>query len=133
LTGIAAALCGAGAWSLVMQQLVISLVGASALVLTSAWRPRRTWQWRHVRQVLRLGLPLTASTLVQQGRYRRFALMIGATAGAAALGQVHMAFRLVDTVRELAFTAQWRLMLPVLSAHQDDIAAMRSDMDRCLA
>ena len=76
--------------------------------------------------MLRIGLPLTASTLVQHGRYRLFALLIGGTAGAAALGQVHMAFRLVDAVRDLAFTAQWRLMLPLLSERQDDLPALRA-------
>ena len=83
--------------------------------------------------MLRIGLPLTASTLVQHGRYRVFALLIGGTAGSAALGQVHMAFRLIDTVRELAFTAQWRLMLPLLSERQDDLPALHARMDRCLA
>jgi O-antigen/teichoic acid export membrane protein len=86
-----------------------------------------------LREMLRVGLPLTASTLVQHGRYRLFALLIGATAGAAALGQVHMAFRLVDAVRELAFTAQWRLMLPLLSERQSDLSALRAGVDRCLA
>ncbi len=62
-----------------------------------------------------------------------FALLIGGTAGAAALGQVHMAFRLVDTVRELAFTAQWRLMLPLLSERQDDLPGLHARVDRCLA
>jgi O-antigen/teichoic acid export membrane protein len=70
---------------------------------------------------------------VQHGRYRLFALLIGGTAGAAALGHVHMAFRLVDTVRDLAFTAQWRLMLPLLSELQDDLPALRAGVDRCLA
>ena len=79
-----------------------------------------------LRDLLRIGLPLTASTLVQHGRYRLFALLIGGTAGAAALGQVHMAFRLVDTVRELAFTAQWRLMLPLLSERQHDLPGLHA-------
>jgi O-antigen/teichoic acid export membrane protein len=82
--------------------------------------------------MLRIGLTLTASTLIQHGRYRLFALLIGGTAGAAVLGQVHMAFRLVDTVRELAFTAQWRLMLPLLSERQDDLPGLNARMDRCL-
>ena len=133
LTGIAAALAGAGAWALVLQQLVVSLAGALALLLRCSWRPQRTLCWQHVREMLRIGLPLTASTLVQHGRYRLFALMIGGTAGAVALGQVHMAFRLVDTVRELAFTAQWRLMLPLLSVRQHDLPGLRAAMDRCLA
>jgi PST family polysaccharide transporter len=132
LVGIAAALGGAGAWAIVMQQAVISLTGALALLLRCPWRPQRVWHWQRLRETLRIGLPLTASTLVQQGRYRLFALLIGGTAGAAALGQVHMAFRLVDTVRELVFTAQWRLMLPLLSERQHDLAGLRTGMDRCL-
>ena len=115
LVGVASALAGAGAWALVAQQFVISTGGAIALLLSSPMRPAPVVSRKILRELLRVGLPLTASTLVQHGRYRLFALLIGATAGASALGQVHMAFRLVDAARELAFTAQWRLMLPLLS------------------
>jgi O-antigen/teichoic acid export membrane protein len=132
VTGIATALAGAGAWALVLQQLVTSLAGALALLVRCPSRPRCIVRRQDLRDMLRIGLPLTASTLVQHGRYRLFALLIGGTAGAAALGQVHMAFRLVDTVRELAFTAQWRLMLPPLSERQDDLPRLHAGMDRCL-
>ncbi len=160
LVGVAAALAGAGAWALVMQQAVNATVGALALLLHAGWgplagpsarpdgphagaphpgpwhrrllRPRLRPRLHEVRALLALGLPLTASTLVQLGRYRLFVLLIGATAGAAPLGEVHMAFRLVDTVRELTFTALWRLMLPAMSARQHDLAALRAVLDRCL-
>ncbi len=137
LAGITAALAGAGAWALVLQQAVTASAGALALLVRAGWRPNGgplgRPHWRAVRELLALGLPLTASTLVQFGRYRLFVLLIGATAGAAPLGEVHMAFRLVDTVRELAFTALWRLMLPAMSARQHDLAALRQVLDRCLA
>jgi O-antigen/teichoic acid export membrane protein len=132
LAGIACALLGAGAWALVVQQLVVSGGGALALLLHCQRRPRLAVNRQSLRELLRIGLPLTASNLVHQGRYRVFALLIGATAGAAALGQVHMAFRLVDAVRELAFTAQWRLMLPLLSERQNDLPALHDGVDRCL-
>jgi PST family polysaccharide transporter len=133
VVGVAAALAGAGAWALVLQQFVVSTAGALALLANCPIRPRRTVRGQDLRDMLRIGLPLTVSTLIQHGRYRLFALLIGGTAGTAALGQVHMAFRLVDTVRDLAFTAQWRLMLPALSERQDDLAALRAGLDRCLA
>jgi len=95
-------------------------------------RPRRTFSSQRLWELLRIGLPLTISTLLQHGRYRLFALLIGGIAGAAALGQVHMAFRLVDAVRELAFAAQWRLMLPILSEQQNDLPALHAAIDRCL-
>lgn len=131
--GIACVLLGAGAWALVVQQVVTSALGALVLLLRAHWRPARTCRWSSVRALLRLGVPLTASTLVQQGRYRAFALLIGATAGAAALGQIHMAFRLVDTVRELGSTALWRLMLPAMARRQHDIHRLQETVDRSLA
>jgi O-antigen/teichoic acid export membrane protein len=68
--------------------------------------------------------------MVQHGRYRLFALLIGGTAGAEALGLVHLAFRLVDTVRDIASTAFWRLMLPMLAERQRDLAALQAAADR---
>ncbi len=132
LAGIASALASAGAWALVLQQLVISSAGAIVLLAGCPCRPQCAFDWQQLREMLRIGLPLTTSTLLQQGRYRLFALLIGGTAGAAVLGQVHMAFRLVDAVRELAFTAQWRLMLPLLSERQHDLPRLHAGMDRCL-
>ncbi len=133
VAGIGAALLGAGAWALVVQQALTSTAGALVLLLRMPQRPHWRCNGGEVRGLLRIGLPLTVSTLVQHGRYRVFALLIGGTAGAAALGQVHVAFRLVDAMRELAFTAQWRLMLPVLSELQHDVARLRNGVDRCLA
>jgi O-antigen/teichoic acid export membrane protein len=62
-------------------------------------------------------------------RYRLFALLLGGTAGAVVLGQAHIAFRLVDTVRELTFTALWRLMLPALAQHQQDRRVLLLQVD----
>jgi O-antigen/teichoic acid export membrane protein len=131
--GIAAALGGAGAWAPVLQQFVTSAAGALALLLGAGWRPRSAPRLQPVRALLCIGAPLTASTLVLTARYRLFALLLGGTAGASALGETHMAFRLVDTVRELSSTALWRLMLPMLADHQHDEAALRATADRLLA
>ena len=130
--GACAALAGAGGWALVWQQAVTTTVGALALLIGRNWAPSRCLDWAAVRSLLTIGVPLTASTLVLIARYRLFAVLIGGTAGAAVLGQVHVAFRLVDTVRELTFTALWRLMLPVLSEYQHDRRAMLAQVDRWL-
>lgn len=133
LAGIGLALAGLGAWAVVMQQLVISVAGAAALLLRGGWWPALRPQAGPLRALLRIGLPLTGGTLVQQGRYRLFVLLLGGTAGPEVLGQVHLAFRLVDTVRELAITALWRLMLPVLAERQHDRLALRAAIERFLA
>jgi O-antigen/teichoic acid export membrane protein len=130
--GVAAAYAGAGAWAVVWQQAVTSVFGALALLVGRGWRPALCLNGPDVTALLRIGLPLTGSTIVQIARYRLFAVLIGGTAGAAVLGQVHIAFRLVDTVRDLVFTALWRLMLPALSQHQHDRASMLAQVDRWL-
>jgi PST family polysaccharide transporter len=130
--GIVLASQGAGAWAVVVQQAAGSLLAALVLMSVARWRPRAVCRWSAVVSLLRIGLPLTASTLLQLGRYRIFAVLIGGTAGATALGQIHVAFRLVDTVREIAFTALWRLLLPILSDHQHDDVALLRQVDQLL-
>ncbi|MEA2776018.1 MAG: hypothetical protein QOF90_1424 [Acetobacteraceae bacterium] len=130
--GVWAACAGAGAWALVWQQAVGSGIGALAILLGRRWKPRPCFDFAAVRSLLAIGLPLTASTLVLIVRYRLFAMLIGASAGAQVLGQVHIAFRLVETVRELTFSALWRLLLPALSEHQHDRQAMLKQVDRWL-
>jgi PST family polysaccharide transporter len=128
--GVGLALARAGAWAPVAQQFTGSLLAALVLIGIAGWRPGWVCHWAAVRSLLRIGLPLTASTLVQIGRYRVFAILIGGTAGATALGQIHVAFRLVDTVREITFTALWRLLLPILSRHQHDGPLLLRQVDR---
>jgi O-antigen/teichoic acid export membrane protein len=130
--GVVLAAQHAGAWALVFQQATGSLLAALVLIVAARWRPRAVCRWSAVVSLLRIGLPLTASTLLQIGRYRIFAILIGGTAGPAALGQIHVAFRLVDTVRDITFTAMWRLLLPILSENQRDAPALRHQVDRLL-
>lgn len=128
--GIMAAFAGAGAWAVVLQQAVGSAAGALTLLVCARWRPDLACRARDVRELLHVGLPLMLSTLVLAARYRVFLLLLVGTAGSAALGETNMAFRLVDAVRELAFTAFWRLSLPVLSERQGDVPALRAACDR---
>jgi O-antigen/teichoic acid export membrane protein len=128
--GVSAALVGAGAWALVVQQTMTSACGAVVLLRGRGWTPARCLDGTAVRSLLAVGMPLTASTLVMIARYRLFAVLTGGCAGAAVLGQVHLAFRLVDTVRELVFTALWRLMLPTLAEQQRDRGRLLALVDR---
>lgn len=132
IAGVVAATQGAGGWALVSQQAIGSMLGALTLLIGRGWTPSRCLNPSLVKELLRTGLPLTASTLVLIARYRIFAVLIGGSAGAAVLGQVHLAFRLVDTVRELTFTALWRLILPAMSDVQHDPTALLAQVDRWL-
>lgn len=130
--GIVLALRGGGGWALVAQQAVTATIGAGVLLARAGWRPILAWRTAPVWAMLRVGLPITAGVLVQLGRYRLFLLLAGGMLGPAALGQLHLAFRLVDTVRELVATALWRLLLPAFSDRRDDPIALAAAMDRAL-
>jgi PST family polysaccharide transporter len=132
LAGVLAAWHGWGAWALVAQQAVTSGTGALALLAHASVLPRPRLRMREVRPLLAIGAPLMAACLVQTGRYRAFALIVGASAGPAALGQVHVAFRLVDTVRDLMLSALWRLMLPAMARVQHDVHLLQAAVDRML-
>ncbi len=128
--GIAFAVFRFGAWAPVAQQACGSLLAAMVLLAAARWRPRAVCRGSAVVSLARIGVPLTASTLLQIGRYRIFAILIGGIAGPAALGQIHVAFRLADTVRDIAFTALWRLLLPILSGYQQDGPGLLRQVDR---
>jgi PST family polysaccharide transporter len=130
--GVCLALAGAGAWAVVVQQAAGSCAGAAVLLIRMGWRPGFRWRWSPVRELLAVGGPLVIGTILQHGRYRLFVLAIGDVAGAAALGEVHLAFRLVDTLRDLTSTALWRLMLPTFAERRNDRAALCGALDRCL-
>ena len=117
---------------MVAQQATTSGIGAVALLVRAGWRPRLCCRLSAVRPLLAVGLPLVSATLVQHGRYRLFAMVIGDMAGPATLGHVHLAFRMVDTVRDLTATALWRLMLPSFAARQHDQRELCGALDRCL-
>jgi PST family polysaccharide transporter len=130
--GLIVALRGGGAWAPVAQQSASAILGACVLLSHAPppWRGRP--DWRAAAEMLRLGAPLVASTVVQSSRYRVFAVLVGASAGAAVLGQVHLAFRIVDTLRELTNNALWRLLLPRFARLQKDRAALLAGIDRAL-
>jgi O-antigen/teichoic acid export membrane protein len=68
LVGVTIALRGGGAWAVVAQQAMVSAVGAGVLLAGARWRPRLLWRWEPILELLRIGAPLTASTLVLHGR-----------------------------------------------------------------
>ena len=130
IVGCTTAFTGAGAWAVVAQQATGAAAGAAVLLAGARWFPAPRRPDAAARALLRVGAPLAASTLVLHGRYRAFLLLLGGAAGARTLGEVHMAFRLVDALRELASTALWRWLLPRFSELQHDAPGLRAAMAR---
>jgi len=98
VTGIAVALSGGGAWSL-----VIAWYGQQAVLLIGFWsragyRPRLIWGTDEVIQLLQFGLAATAASAAYATRNLVSPLLVAPLLGPAAVGYLSLAARLVDQI-----------------------------------
>lgn len=122
-TGIVLAMRGYGAEAPVLQ--VVAACGLSAaLMLTDrlAWPTARPGL-SEAGEIMSYGGVRVAHQAVYQAYYRAFVLAVGTQLSAAALGQLHLAFRLVDQTRNLIHSVAWRFGLARLAPLQHDHAA----------
>jgi O-antigen/teichoic acid export membrane protein len=117
---VAAALAGAGVWSLVVQQVASVALAALTLWTFCTRRPRLRFSAAALGGLIRFGARTLAVNLVSFSVPRLFVTGVGALLGATAAGYVTLAFRCVDMVRDLAAGAILQLSLPIFSRLQND-------------
>jgi O-antigen/teichoic acid export membrane protein len=123
LTGITAALLGAGAWALVVQQIAIALAGTILLWTCTSWRPHFVFSWRSLRDLSGYGLNLVGWQVLSFGRNNADNILIGRFLGSAALGQYGLAFNLM-------FLPISRLIIPVQDTLFPAFSRWQEDLDR---
>jgi lipopolysaccharide exporter len=94
--GIALALGGAGAWSLVLGTLAGSAAGATVLWRLVSFRPRLRLARTHLREMLSFGAGLTVSDLTGIVFYNTDYVFIGRVLGASSLGLYTIGFRIPE-------------------------------------
>jgi O-antigen/teichoic acid export membrane protein len=120
VAGVTLAALGAGVWALVVQTLTNAAVSLLAVVAVSRWHPRLTVSRPVVGRVLRFGGPLLGVQVMQIVRDRADAFVIGAIAGAPALGVWTVATRLLTIVAEVSTSILDAVALPVFARLQSD-------------
>jgi PST family polysaccharide transporter len=123
--GVALALLGAGVWSLVAQQVLMTGIGAAALWLLCGDRPRPRVSPRHLRELIGFGLKSVAVMGLNFLDRRLFILLVGAWLGAAAAGFASLAFRVVDMLYDALAGAASQLALPLFRLRRDDAEGLR--------
>ena len=111
--GIAAALSGLGAWSLVIQQLVLWLVKVAWILPASRFRPRLYCDLRLAAPLLSFGLHGVGANIADFVGKNTATVVVGAGLGVAALGHYAMAYQLVR-IPELVISGP--LYLSILTA-----------------
>lgn len=114
---------GAGAWAPVGGWWAQTVVGFGALYGLTGYRPRLCWDAGRAREMIRYGLGYSASMWVWQMRSLVSPLIVGPLAGAAAVGYIALAVRIVETLSFVRM-ATWRISMAAFGRFQGDRARL---------
>jgi O-antigen/teichoic acid export membrane protein len=119
IVGISLALTGAGAWSLVGQQLTIWAVNLLVLWTASDWRPGFAFSPPRAGRLLRFGVKLLWADLTGLLNRRADQLFVGKFAGAVAVGFYAVGARVATLLSEVLIRSLARVSVSALSRLQD--------------
>ena len=124
---IAAAL-GAGVWSLVIGQLVGTLIRSVVLWRVEPWRPRAMFSRSESPSLLKFGAGIVAVEILGQIAKSFDYLVIGAKIGATALGFYFLAFRLPELVVLGMFQVANEVLFPFYARLREAATGMSDDL-----
>jgi O-antigen/teichoic acid export membrane protein len=118
--GIAAAVWGAGLWSLVIQQVTTAFIGSIVLWWTCDTQPRFRFGGREFAQLISFGGYALGTLFLTFALRRVYTILAGIFLGPVNAGILNLSSRVVDMVWGIAATAVGQVALPILSALQAD-------------
>ena len=125
VTGVAAALLGAGMWSLVIHGLVTAGVQSTLALLACGGVSARVFRPRLLRGIASYGAGLTGFQVTHWLTRNVDQMLLGRVFGATALGYYVLAIRLVLQPLHAATSVVARVMFPLYSRIQNDHARLR--------
>lgn len=132
LVAVTLAWKGYGAWALVAQTLVASMVSTVLLWTLHGWRPTRWPSMQALRPLLGYGSALMAASLLDAAAGRLYTLLVGRVHGAAPLGLYMRAVSTQQLPHMMLNAAMRQVAFPQLAAHQADRAQLRTSMHAAL-
>ncbi|MFC7788609.1 lipopolysaccharide biosynthesis protein [Microbacterium sp. MAHUQ-60] len=132
IVAIAMAVSGAGVWALVAQVVVAQVVTMIAAWVAARWRPSRAFDWTQFRTMFSFGSKVVGVNAIAMGRQWAENAIISNVLGAAALGQLTVAQRLVQTGQEIAGAAITPVSTVVFAQVREDRGRLRRGYDRAL-
>lgn len=122
--GLVAAAWGWGAWAMVVNQAVATLVILAVFLGFGRLPLRPLLDRAALGDLWPVALPQIAAVVLMVGKYRIFLLALGLLLTQVALGHAHVAFRMLDAALFVAGSAVSRIAMPRLCALQGDRAAL---------
>jgi O-antigen/teichoic acid export membrane protein len=130
---IALAVTGFGVWALVAQVVLAQALTMAASWVTARWRPALLFSARDFVTMLRFGSSVVSINLIAAARVWAENALISNVLGAAALGRMSVAQRLVQTTQEVAGAAIAPVSTVVFAHVRDDPDRLRRGYDRALS
>ena len=119
--GMVGAFLGAEEWSIVMQMYTFGVVGNIVLYRATDWRPRFRFSGRAARDLFAVSSGAFLSTIGSFVSGFSDALVLGIMFGPLAVGLYRFGARFVTLIINVTQASLSRVLLAVLSKHQDDI------------
>jgi O-antigen/teichoic acid export membrane protein len=120
VAAVAAALAGAGVWSLVVYRLVADAVASAVLWASTSWRPRWRFPAAALRGTAGFALSVSGARLVWAVGTRADDLLVGVFLGPIALGYYAVAYRIVEVLANLFTNSLIQVALASFSRVRQD-------------
>ena len=127
---IFAAYRGWGVWSLVAQQISISVLHAVLFWAVSHWRPIRVFSWKSFKELFSFGGFMLLSHLFSTLSNEIQGLLVGKMFNPATLGLYNQAYRLEGSAATATSSIIDQVTYPVLASVQDNKDAFVSALKR---
>lgn len=132
MAGVISAYNGLGVWSLVIQQLVNQFSITIIMWFTVKWRPRLVFSFKKVKQLFLFGSKLLASSLLNVLYRELRTLIIGRIYTTSMLGYYNRGEQFPKLIVTNIDGSIQSIMLPTLSAYQDDKKSVKQMMRRAI-
>jgi O-antigen/teichoic acid export membrane protein len=132
IAGVIAALLGAGAWALIVQQIAMTGTGTILIWATSRWRPSFTFSRKSLRDLGGYGLNLLGANVLNYARNNADNLLVGRFLGSAALGTYAVSFNLMFLPLDRVILPIQETLFPAFSRWQDEIGRLAAVWLRAL-
>jgi teichuronic acid exporter len=122
---IVVAFLGAGAWSIVVQTVLLGVVGTIVLWRVSDWRPGFDVEWAAFKSLSAFGVSMVAIDVLTVIQQQADNFVVGRQLGVAALGVYAVAFRFYFLIADVTTSSMKGVALATFARFQQDQAAMR--------
>lgn len=132
IVGIVTAYNGWGVWALVVQHLISKLLNSIILCFTIEWRPKLLFSFKRVKALFSYGSKLLVSALIDTLYRDLRTLIIGRIYSPAILGFYNRGRQFPQFIVANIDSSIQSVMLPTLSAHQDNTKRVKEMMRRAI-